>query len=256
MQSQKGTFFVFIFLVFLITFVFSKEGYAQGVPPPEKIPCLLSHLIPIEGLPLVRVPVLHYCPGENVCKLRPFNCSTPFPTPTPTPRIIPLPTTVNIPIPTRIPVPTSILKPTPTSQPTPTSFVSTTPIPTHIPTITPTPTPSPSPSTDTTTSRSSTTGRSTTASPSPTLTPIPTPTSTPIPTQVPVQGQYRVSFDPDFNTLINTEDGGIFGSNPEKTIPITLTEGLGRKYVYIQFFENGEWVPTIPTTVSINYTGP
>lgn len=102
---------------------------------------------------------------------------------------------------------------------------------------TPTPTPQPSP-----------TASAGTATPLPT----PIPTSSPSPTPGPSQGQYRVSFDANFTTLIDTGDGGIFGTSNEKTIPITLTGNSGRKYVWIQFFDQGSWTPATPVVVYIN----
>ena len=74
----------------------------------------------------------------------------------------------------------------------------------------------------------------------------------PSPTASPPEGSYRVSFDSNFSTLIDTGDGGVFGNGNEKTINLTLVGGSGQKSVYIQFFGNGGWVPEIPVVASIS----
>ena len=327
----------------LLIFTFSKDVYAQGFLPSNPIPCEVSHVPNLNLGPLnIFTPFIlrafHYCPGENICKLRTFSCLAPSPTPTPASTLIPIPTPR-----TRITIPFPSPTPPPTGGPTPTPriIIPITPTPRPFPTITPIPTPNPTPILETLTlhpptvecragvfnedgatvglswtldtnptsfsirqngnivSRriegsersyaivrgggietleyqivalfgdsgrtllsneqtitidcSDNSSRSSTTS-SPTPSPSPSPTLTPSPTQAPVEGQYRVSFDPNFATLINTGDGGIFGSNPEKIIPITLTGGLGRKYVYIQFFENGNWAPTFPAEITLTDT--
>ena len=66
------------------------------------------------------------------------------------------------------------------------------------------------------------------------------------------QVRYRLSFDSNFSTLIDTGDQGIFGAGTERIIPISLPGDLGQKYVFIQFFEKGQWTPAPPIVASIN----
>ncbi len=81
---------------------------------------------------------------------------------------------------------------------------------------------------------------------------------TPSPSATPLQRDYRVSFDPDFTNLIDTGDNGVFGSGNEKTITFNLIGGYGQKSVYVQFLENGSWVPSTPivTIPPINFVAP
>ena len=133
------------------------------------------------------------------------------------------------------PQPSTEPSPIPSSSPTPTP-TSPTPSPTPTPTPTPIPTPSPSAS----------------GGPTPTLPAISSPI-TPAPTGI--QRDYRVSFDPNFSTLIDTGDNGIFGDGNDKTINITLSDSDGPKPVYVQFFENGSWTPATPIVASVTLRG-
>lgn len=59
---------------------------------------------------------------------------------------------------------------------------------------------------------------------------------------------FRVSFDPNFTTIVAQGD---MGTGTIFTLDLTLTGGPGLKSVYVQFFEAGVWGPTPPQTASI-----
>lgn len=138
------------------------------------------------------------------------------------------------------PAPSPTPQPSPTPAPSPVASATLTPSPTVSPSPTPTSSPSPSPS------------GSAVSSPTPAPTTSSVPTSSPAPTTSSLEGYYRVSFDSNFAAVIDTGDNGVFGNGNERTINVTLPTGAGPKSVYIQFYENGSWVPSPPVVASIN----
>lgn len=60
---------------------------------------------------------------------------------------------------------------------------------------------------------------------------------------------FRVSFDPNFATIAG--QGTVNLDTGEVIIDITLPPGTGPKPVYLQFFENGAWVPNPPIVTTI-----
>lgn len=78
-------------------------------------------------------------------------------------------------------------------------------------------------------------------------------TTTPTPTPgVVIAGAipFRVSFDPNFATIAG--QGTVNPDTGEVTIELTLPPGAGQQFVYVQFFENGVWVPNPPITTTID----
>ncbi|OGE17742.1 hypothetical protein A2769_01800 [Candidatus Daviesbacteria bacterium RIFCSPHIGHO2_01_FULL_37_27] len=130
--------------------------------------------------------------------------------------------------------------------PTTTVALTATPVPTLIPTIFPTSTPTPTSALALTPTIVPTIANRAVGNQADTSILSPTPIT------ISYEVRYRVSFDPNFSTLIDTGDGGIFGADSEKIVSITLTGNPGQKYVYIQFYENGSWVPVTPIVASIN----
>jgi len=201
---------------------------AQTLPAPDQAPTAVNNQPP--AMPVGIIPPELQAIIQNLT-----NNLTPTPN-----KAAPTPTT-----PAGSTTRADVTQPTATPQSTPT------PVPTSHPTQTPTPTPTPTtvPTGAPTATPSPTTGISSTPTPtgsaSPTVTNVPSPTT--------AQRDYKVSFNASFTNLVDTGDNGIFGSGNEKTISLILPGGPGTKPVYVQFLENGQWVPATPVVTTIDF---